>query len=521
MASRHAFGGRLAVRVTEGRGSGDEEDGERSVVTRWLVRAFWAAVLIFATLIVGGAVDARRRLPDLESWHRYVPADATAADLETATLAEYLRREDAVFRDVQARIERTSAGSAQPPANRYDRRSRSHPSRIGSDANRTYEVVPAAEIVGGALLIHGLTDSPYSMRAVGDTLKARGYYGLALRMPGHGTVPAGLTTAVWEDWLAAVRVGVRHVRERIGPDKPLVLVGYSNGGALVLKYAMDEIERGATLRSTRLILISPMIGVAPFAWMSRVISLLGPIPYFEKARWLDVMPEYNPFKYNSFPANAAVQSWRLSTGVQAQIRRLGTAGRLKALPPVLAFQSLVDATVSTAAVIHALFDALDDNGSELVLFDINRLSGLEPFIDPAAATILSRLTDRSPRRYGRALVTNAGRDSLDVVERSIRPEATEILTRPLGLSWPPEMFSLAHIALPFTIDDDVYGRNPRPSSFDVVRLGTLSPRGERAVLTVPLDTLMRISCNPFFPYLAARVTAWTDAGATADFRFRP
>ena len=192
--------------------------------------------------------------------------------------------------------------------------------------------------------------------------------------------------------------------------------------------------------------------------------------------------------------------------MQAQILRLGAAGRLKDLPPVLAFQSLVDATVSTAAVVHALFDQLDGNGSELVLFDINRLSGMEPFIDPASATILSRLTDASPRRYGRSLVTNADQDSLEVVERSIRPDRTEIATRPLGLAWPPEMFSLAHIALPFTIDDDVYGRNPRPSSFDVVRLGTLSPRGERAVLTVPLDTLMRVSSNPFFPYLAARLT---------------
>ena len=99
-----------------------------------------------------------------------------------------------------------------------------------------------------------------------------------------------------------------------------------------------------------------------------------------------------------------------------------------------------------------------------------------------------------------------------MVERSIHPNATEIVTRPLGLAWPPEMFSLSHIALPFTLDDDVYGRNPRPSSFDVVRLGTLSPRGERAVLTVPLETLMRVSSNPFFPYLAARLTAFIHDG---------
>ncbi len=487
-----------------------------STLKRWLVRIIWAAILIVATIVIGAAVDARRRLPPLEAWHRDAPADATAADLGTATLAEYLRREDAVFGEVRDRIERTSTGSATPPANRYDRRSRSHPSRLGQDANRTFEIVPAGEVVGGALLIHGLTDSPYSMRAVGDTLKAGGYYGLALRMPGHGTVPAGLTTVVWEDWLAAVRLGVRHVRQRIGPDKPLVLVGYSNGGALVLKYALDQIEAGDTLPHTRLALISPMIGVQPFAWMARVISLLGPIPYFEKARWLDVIPEYNPFKYNSFPANAGLQSWRLSTTVQAQILRLGKAGRLNDLPPVLAFQSLVDATVSTAAVVHALFDQLEANGSELVLFDINRLSGLEPFIQPSAATILSRLTNRAPRRYGRALVTNANRDSLEVVELSIPATQTDIVTRPLDLAWPPEMFSLAHIALPFPLDDDVYGRSPRASSVDVVHLGTLSPRGERAVLTVPVDTLMRVSCNPFFPYLAARLTAWTEAPASSQ-----
>ena len=195
--------------------------------------------------------------------------------------------------------------------------------------------------------------------------------------------------------------------------------------------------------------------------------------------------------------------------MQAQILRLGKAGRLKDLPPVLAFQSLVDATVSTDAVVHALFDQLDDNGSELVLFDINRLSGMEPFIEPASAqSCRGSPTHRRGATDARSSPTPAGTRSKSSSVRS-RPDRTEIATRPLGLAWPSEMFSLAHIALPFTLDDEVYGANPRPSPLDVVRLGTLSPRGERAVLTVPLDTLMRASCNPFFPYLAARVTAWT------------
>ena len=75
------------------------------------------------------------------------------------------------------------------------------------------------------------------------------------------------------------------------------------------------------------------------------------------------------------------------------------------------------------------------------------------------------------------------------------------------------MFSLAHIALPFAMDDEVYGQTRGARRATSACFGTLSPRGERAVLTVPLDTLMRVSCNPFFPYLAARVTAWQTAAA--------
>ena len=88
-----------------------------------------------------------------------------------------------------------------------------------------------------------------------------------------------------------------------------------------MKYALDAVERGDGRGRRALVLLSPMIGVPPVARLARVISLLGPVPYFEKARWLDVVPEYNPFKYNSFPANAGLQTWRLTSDVQAQILR--------------------------------------------------------------------------------------------------------------------------------------------------------------------------------------------------------
>ena len=72
-------------------------------------------------------------------------------------------------------------------------------------------MLTAADPVGGALLVHGLTDSPYSMRAHRRAAARRGATTRSsLRMQGHGTVPGGLVNTIWEDWSAAVRMGARH-----------------------------------------------------------------------------------------------------------------------------------------------------------------------------------------------------------------------------------------------------------------------------------------------------------------------
>jgi alpha-beta hydrolase superfamily lysophospholipase len=480
-------------------------------VRRWIGRLAWTVVIVFLTLVIGGALDARRRLPDLQPWHRFVPRDARASDFTPqSTLADYLAIEGRAFTSVHDEIEQRLDPAWRVPANRYYTAGPAHPGRLGTDWNRTQELAPQGATIGGALLVHGLTDAPYSMRTIAEDLRVRGYRVLVLRVPGHGTVPSGLTDVTWEDWLAAVRLGARHLRRAIGPNVPLVLVGYSNGGALVLKYALDALEGSGDPPASRLVLLSPMVGVPPFAWLARVISMLGPVPAFEKARWLDVYPEYNPFKYNSFAANAGLQTWRLTTTLQAQIARAAAAGLAPRMPPMLAFHSLVDATVSTPAVVHALFDVIADERSELVLFDINRASGLAPFIQPGDAALLTRLTDRSPRRYRRTLVSNVDPASLDVAERSIAPGATAVATQPLGLSWPRDVYSLSHVAIPFPLTDPVYGREEVAGAGapPIIRLGMLSPRGERAVFSVPSDTLMRLTCNPFFDYQEPRLLAW-------------
>jgi hypothetical protein len=146
-------------------------------------RAALAAVLVLLTLIVGGALDARWRLPDLKAWHRVRLDDVRASTLnDTFTVPQYLAREEQLFAQVRA-FESTIEAAERTPVNRYHPGSLSHPSSAGRDWNRSFETEPAV-IRGGALLVHGLTDSPYSMRAVADVLRDRGIYSLALRMPG-------------------------------------------------------------------------------------------------------------------------------------------------------------------------------------------------------------------------------------------------------------------------------------------------------------------------------------------------
>ena len=59
---------------------------------------------------------------------------------------------------------------------------------------------------------------------------------------------------------------------------------------------------------------------------------------------------------------------------------LGGTGALERFPRLLAFSSVVDATVSTPALVEGLFERLPAGDHELVLFDINRMAEIEPIM---------------------------------------------------------------------------------------------------------------------------------------------
>jgi alpha-beta hydrolase superfamily lysophospholipase len=460
--------------------------------------------VVLLALLVVRAVGSQLG-PPLKPWNVVVPPELDIPALDRADWAAWMAAEDRAFAVVREKVTEALAPEDRVAANRYFAGSPLFPPGFAQDWNRSFVLEPSRAPRGAVVLLHGLTDAPFSLRHVAELYRARGFLAVGMRMPGHGTVPGGLTEAVWEAWMAATRLAVRTARARVPAPLPLHLVGYSNGGALAMKHALDALEDPALPRAERVVLLSPMIGVTEAARFAGLAALPAWLPRFAKAAWLDILPEFNPFKYNSFPANAGRQSWRLSSAVQAQVARLAAAGRLQDLPPVLTFQSVADATVSTPAVISGLYDRLPANGSELVVLDLNRSARLESLVRPGALGLLDGMLPPAVRRWRATIITNAAPETEAAVVRSTAPGATEAVVTPLGLDWPREIYSLSHIALPFPLEDGLYGLRPDPEDRFGVRLGALALRGERGVLVVGTDLLMRASSNPFFPFVRARI----------------
>jgi alpha-beta hydrolase superfamily lysophospholipase len=470
---------------------------------RWIRRLLWLAVVIVMTLLIGRAVQSQAG-PPLELWHTFIPAEPDAAAIDHLDWDGYLAAEARTFAAIRAEVTEQLDEKERRPDDRYFAGSPVYSGNFVQDWNRSYVLEPAGRTIGAVVLLHGLTDSPYSLRHVAKFYQARGYLAIGLRLPGHGTVPAALTSTTWEDWLAATRLAVREARRRVPSNAPLHIVGYSAGGAAALKYALDALEDSSLPRPDRLVLISPMIGVSTFARFAGLAALPALLPPFAKAAWLTILPEFNPFKYNSFPVNAARQAHRLTVAIQQQLDRLATSGRLGALPPVLTFQSSVDFTVSATAVIESLYARLPPNGSELVLFDLNRNARFGPLLRAVFATNAERIVPPPPRDWQLTIIANT-QDDPEVKERITAAGETVERVRGLGLTYPRDVFSPSHIALPFPADDPLYGSQPDPAENFGVALGSQAGHGEVGVLIVSLDMLARLTWNPFFPYVLARI----------------
>lgn len=77
-----------------------------------------------------------------------------------------------------------------------------------------------------------------------------------------------------------------------------------------------------------------------------------------------------------------------------------------------------------------------------------------------------------------------------------------IETQPLGLAWPPQTYSLSHIALPFPPEDPSYGQT---GGHGGITLGNISLRGGRGAIRISAADMLRQRWNPFYPWMQKRV----------------
>ena len=197
-----------------------------------------------ATFLAVRAYDAFSGAP-LQPWHLHVPKELSTKELAKADWEMYLARENAILEELRIEVTQKLGPDERIPSNRYFADSPVYPGNFATDWNRSYLLEPEGDPVGAVVLLHGLTDSPYSLRHIAQRYKEHGYVAVAIRLPGHGTVPAGLTQVYWENWSEATRLAVREARRRTRPESPLHLVGFSNGGALAMKYVLDATAIGS------------------------------------------------------------------------------------------------------------------------------------------------------------------------------------------------------------------------------------------------------------------------------------
>jgi carboxylesterase len=107
------------------------------------------------------------------------------------------------------------------------------------------EVLPGAEPFSaaggpnGALVLHGFTGCPQSMRGLAEAFAGAGFAVELPRLPGHGTSLEDMLTTGWSDWSGAAEAAYQDLAGRC---ERMVVAGLSMGGTLTVWLATRHAE---------------------------------------------------------------------------------------------------------------------------------------------------------------------------------------------------------------------------------------------------------------------------------------
>src|SRR5207245_8757394 len=142
------------------------------------------------------------------------------------------------------------------------------------------------------------------------------------------------------------------------------------------------------------------------------------------------------------------QIYTLTQVLQRTLDAERETGRLAQMPRVIAFQSIVDSTITAAQVVRGLLGRLPPKGHELVVFDINRNENLEGWIAPGPLEDLARLRAATDLPFRLTLVANRARDTRAVAAYTRAAGEREVVVENLPYQWPAGVVTVGQGALP-------------------------------------------------------------------------
>lgn len=172
------------------------------------------------------------------------------------------------------------------------------------DANCPYELKPTTnqKIRRGALLIHGLLDSPFSLRDIGTRLQEDGFLCRSILLPGDGTTPSDALHVTYHDWIQAVRYGIESLRKDVDE---VHLVGYSTGAALSVYHALqDDKIKSIILLAPAIKIKDPIDTVVSWHHLMKLLA--------KNKQWICREKEIDYAKYSSISFNAVMQVAKLT-----------------------------------------------------------------------------------------------------------------------------------------------------------------------------------------------------------------
>lgn len=466
------------------------------ILKNLLLIVFTIIITMVLTLYLYKGFESRG-MADLKKYHKEGLETSLYNYVNYISIHEYLEADKKYLKEVYNKFSETE----KETYSKYNSKSISYPETKEGNLNSSFQLIPENNKKGAVLLIHGLSDSPYTQRDIAEIFYKKGYYVLCLRMPGHGTTPYDLIRYNAEDWYENVKFGIEKIEEEMKKvkDAEFIISGYSLGGTLSLRYILEALNNDKMKMPDKVIWFSPANGINKYIKYANIHKPISWIEHFEKLAWYEVEPEYDRYKTRSFPRTTGVEIAKIIENNNKIINKL-TEENLNKLPPIYMFQTIVDGTLENDEVFKVFSKIEKKEKSKLFIFDVNKEYEMFFYENKYEKNIEKFILHYNIQSELNFITNNSTKFSDDVYEEKyiLKDGSIKNIERnKIKDEWKEGEFSVSHLGMTISPENIYYGRNSL--------LGNKNIKGERNLHVFAREDYTRIRYNPFFDYMKQNI----------------